>query len=289
MLWNIIIKGEIYVSSIPEKANEVLKEHLDMLESKLPNLLESYYIYGSIALNAFNYGLSDIDFIAVIKRKATETDITVLKEIHIDIKKKFPKTDLMGLYLIKSDFQSQHEDKKTCLSFIDGVYKGLEKFDKNSIDAYQLKKYGITIKGQSIDEFDYTVNWDTLIYNMRDNLNTYWLSWENDCKKFPSRKYIGLYINLAMIEWVILGVSRLYYTFKERDITSKLGAGEYALQTVPKKWHKIVNEAMRLRTGNKKSYYKSIFERRNDALGYIDFIIQESNDLCKNAAPQEMI
>ena len=53
-----------------------------------------------------------------------------------------------------------------------------------------------------------------------------------------------------------------------------------------KKWHKIINEAMRLRTDNKKSYYKSVFERRNDALDYIDyidFIIQESNDLCENA------
>lgn len=146
------------MSSIPEKANEVLKEHLDLLESKLPNLLEAYYIYGSIALDAFNYGLSDIDFIVIIKRTATETDITILKEIHIDIKKRFPKTDLMGLYLIKNDLQSQHKNKKTCLSFIDGVYKGFEKFDKNSIDAYQLKKYGITIKGQSIGEFDYTVN-----------------------------------------------------------------------------------------------------------------------------------
>lgn len=271
------------MSSIPEKANEVLKEHLDLLKSKSPNLLEAYYIYGSIALDAFNYGLSDIDFIAVVKRKVTETDLNILKEIHRDIKKRYPKIDLMGLYVMKNDLQSQHKNKKTCLSFIDGVYKGLEKFEKSSIDAYQLKKYGITIKGQSIENFDYTVTWDTLIYNMRDNLNTYWLSWKNDCKKFPSRKYIGLYINLGMIEWVILGVSRLYYTFKERDITSKVGAGEYALQTVPEKWHMIINEAMRLRKGNKKSYYKSIFERRKDALDYIDFIIKESNDLFSNA------
>lgn len=267
------------MSSIPEKANEVLNEHLDLLKSKLPNLLEAYYVYGSIALGAFTYGLSDIDFIIVAKRKITELDVNILKEIHIEIKRKFPKTDLMGLYVMKSDLQSQHINKKTCLSFIDGEYKGLEKFEKNSIDAYQLKKYGIPIKGQSLEKLDYTVNWDTLISNMRDNLNTYWLSWKNDCKKFPSRKYLGLYISLDMIEWVILGVSRLYYTFKERDITSKVGAGEYALRTVPQKWHKIINEAMRLRKGNKNSYYKSIFERRKDVLNYIDFIIRESNSL----------
>ncbi|WP_253198587.1 aminoglycoside adenylyltransferase domain-containing protein [Clostridium estertheticum] len=82
-----------------------------------------------------------------------------------------------------------------------------------------------------------------------------------------------------MIEWGVLGVSRLYYTFKERDMTSKVGAGEYILQKVPQRWHKVINEAMRLRKGNPKSYYKSIFERRVDVLSYIDFIIQESNNL----------
>ena len=44
------------MSNIPEEAKEILKEHLDLLESKLPNLLEAYYIYGSISLGAFNYG-----------------------------------------------------------------------------------------------------------------------------------------------------------------------------------------------------------------------------------------
>jgi hypothetical protein len=36
---------------------------------------------------------------------------------------------------------------------------------------------------------------------------------------------------------------------------------------------------MRLRKGNKTSYYHSIFKRRKDALDYMDFIIQESNNL----------
>lgn len=271
------------MSSIPEEAKEILKEHLDLLESKLPNLLEAYYIYGSISLGAFNYGMSDIDFIVVMKRKITEIDINILKEIHREIKKKFSKTDLMGLYVMKNDLRAQHENQKTCPCFIDGIYKGLEKFDKDSIDAYQLKRYGITIKGESIDNFDYIVNWSTLIYNMRDNLNTYWSNWKNDCKKFPSVKYVGLFVNLGMIEWGVLGVSRIYYTFKEGDITSKVGAGEYALRTAPQRWHKIIDEAMRLRKGNKKSYYKSIFQRRKDALDYIEFIIQESNNFFDNS------
>jgi hypothetical protein len=114
---------------------------------------------------------------------------------------------------------------------------------------------------------------------MKDNLNTYWQNWVDTCRRFPSIRYISFYISLKTIEWGTIGISRLYYTFRERDITSKVGAGEYALKTVPQRWHKIINESMRLRKNNKKSYYHSIFDRRKDALGYIDFIIQESNGI----------
>lgn len=267
------------MQNIPEKVNIILNEYFDLLESKLPSFLEAYYIYGSVSLGAFNYGFSDIDFIAVMKRKVTESDISILKEIHSQIKNKFPKTDLMGLYIQESDLQLQHKNERSCPCFIDGVFKGLEKFEKNSIDAYQLKKYGITLKGQEIESYDYIVDWDILVHNMRDNLNTYWLNWMNSCVKFPSIRYIGSFVSLGMIEWGVLGVSRLYYTFREKDMTSKVGAGEYALRTVPQKWHKIINESMRLRKNRKNSYYKSIFQRRKDALNYMEFIIQESNNL----------
>lgn len=124
------------MNSVPDKVNEILGQYFDILESKLPDFLEAFYIYGSVSIGAFDYGFSDVDFLAVVERKV-----------------------------------------------------------------------------------------------------------------------------------------------QEKDITSKVGAGEYSLRTVPEKWHKIINESMRLRKSNKRSFYKSLLKRRNDALEYIDYIIQESNKL----------
>lgn len=258
---------------IPKKVHEVLDTYFDLVESKLPALLEAYYLYGSVSLGAFKEGVSDIDFIAFTKREVNEAEGNILKEIHRDMKRKYPNVSLDGMYV-----SSLNKNENSSMYFNDGNFQGFKKFDRNSIDAYQLKKYGITIKGQR-ECVDYTVNWDVLIDNLKQNLNTYWLDWVNDCKRFPTIKYIGLFVNLDMIEWGVLGVSRLYYTFKEKDITSKEGAGEYALRSVPQKWHNIINESMRLRKGIKKSYYKSVFKRRKDALEYMSFIIQESNKL----------
>ena len=267
------------MSNIPERVNQILNEYFDLFESRLPNVLKAYVIFGSVSLGAFNDGFSDIDFVAVVNRKFTEADLGVLKEVHNSIKIQYPKTDLMGMYVMEYDLSFEHENTKSCPCFIDGIFKGYQRFEKNSIDAYQLKKYGITIKGQGSENLKYTVDWDILIHNMRDNINTYWFNWENGCKKFPSSKFFCLLLSLGMVEWGVLGVTRLYYTFKEGDMTSKVGAGEYALKTVPQRWHKIINESMRLRKGIKKSYYKSIFERRKDALDYIEYIIKESNNL----------
>jgi hypothetical protein len=266
------------MSNISTKIKQVLDSYFHLLDSKLPNILDSYYIYGSISLGAFTDGLSDIDFIAVLKKKLIATDIATLKMVHKDIQKKYPKMNLDGIYVIGEDFEYlKFED--TCPVFRDGELQGFSKFNKDSIDAFQLKKYGIVIKGQELDTLNYTVDWRALLIEMHENLNTYWANWKRGCEKFPSNRFLGLFFSLRLIEWGVLGVSRLYYTFMERDIISKKGAGEFALKTVPARWHKIIKESMRLRDRNPKSFYTSKIARRNDALQYIDFIIQESNKL----------
>jgi hypothetical protein len=264
---------------LPEKVNEIVEEHIKSIEMVLPKFLEAYYIYGSISLGAFHDGKSDIDFIAVTKRKATETDIDILKKIHRELHKTYNNATLDGMYLRMDDIDSAMNSGIPCLRFNDGVFRGFDTFDLNSVDAFILKRYGITIKGKEVKDIKYTVDFDILIRMMRDNLNTYWLRWINACRRFPSLRYIGIFVSLKTIEWGVLGVSRQYYTFIEKGITSKLGAGEYVLNKVPQRWHNIIKESMRLRKNIKKSYYNSIIRRRNDALDYMDYVIQECNKL----------
>lgn len=268
----------INIKHIPKEVEEMIQAHINMIESTLPDFLEAYYLCGSVSLGAFDYGKSDIDFIIMMKRHANERDIHILKNIHRDLHRKY-KTILDGMYLYKEDIEFLVNRDIPSLRFNDGYFKGVETFNRNTVDAFVLKKWGITVKGEEIAQLKYTVDFSILMSNMRDNLNTYWVNWVSACKKFPSTKYLALVVSPKAIEWGVLGVSRIYYSLREKDITSKVGAGEYALQTVPQKWHKIIEESMRLRKDNKKSFYNSIFERRRDALAYMDYIIQESNKL----------
>ncbi|MFT4413810.1 aminoglycoside adenylyltransferase domain-containing protein [Fredinandcohnia humi] len=265
------------MNKIPIKINNVLNEYFALLDSNLPDLLDSFYLYGSISIGAYEEGTSDIDFFAVLNRSLSSEELSTLQKIHSEMGKAFPRPILDGWYATKSDNQVFNQDDNPFLRFNEGRFLGVSRFNVNSVDAFQLSKYGITVRGPSIKHLGLEVDMEILMKNMVENLNTYWLNWLKNCRKFLSVTYIGTFVSLETIEWGVLGVSRLYYTLQEKDITSKIGAGEYALRNVPSKWHEIINESMRQRTENTKSYYSSIFKRRKDFIEYIDFMIMEIN------------
>jgi hypothetical protein len=182
----------------------------------------------------------------------------------------------MGLYIPATDLLSLTEVGNNCACFIDGKFEGYKQFHQNSIEAYQLRKYGILIRGEKFTFLDYNLDWDALFPSIIEELNDYWLPWKTKGERLLA---LRLYYDLASIDWGVLSISRIYYNFRERDMTSKIGAGEYALQTLPQKWHKIINESLRLRKGINKSYYNSVYCRKKDVTDYVGFIIQECKRL----------
>ncbi|GAA3102449.1 aminoglycoside adenylyltransferase domain-containing protein [Nonomuraea salmonea] len=93
--------------------------------------------------------------------------------------------------------------------------------------------------------------------------------------------------------WVVTGVSRLHYTLATGEIASKTDAALHALETFPERWHRVVNEALRLRQDDsaqpsfaglvscfgehfgtpRRSLYGSPFERRRDVLEFAGHVI----------------
>jgi hypothetical protein len=230
-------------------------------------------------LGAFQKGFSDIDFIVLINQHPTDDELQRLKDIHKDMQRKFSGTILDGYYLVKEEMEAENQRVISSHYFSGGKFKGKRSFSKDSIDAFQLKKYGITIKGLPAEDINYFVDMDTLLTEQIKNVNTYWQNWLDSCKRFPSINYFGSFVSIRSIEWGVLGVTRLFYTIREKDMTSKVGAGEYAHVTVPGQWHKIIEEAIRWRKGEKKSLYRSARKRRADALAYMEYVIGECNAL----------
>lgn len=85
----------------------------------------------------------------------------------------------------------------------------------------------------------------------------------------------------------MLGVTRLHYTLATSAITSKHGAGLYALETFSSAWHPIIEEALRIRERrDQPSRYGNPIERAHQVRDYIAMVINDALTLpvCDAAA-----
>ena len=68
--------------SLPEAVVPLCRDFIASTAEVLPELVDAFYIVGSIALGAFDPGYSDVDFIAVVSRQCTGDDIERLTTLH---------------------------------------------------------------------------------------------------------------------------------------------------------------------------------------------------------------
>jgi len=256
---------------IPKAIRPALKHYLSLLNEQLPDLIKAFYIEGSIALGGFNEHFSDVDFMAILDRHPSSTDIKKLRNIHKIIEQNYPRWRMSGSYLPSDNFKPYKMDVKPNIYFHDGLLKLDGHFELNSVEGWILKNHGIMLLGDEPQDLPFIVDWDLLIVKMRENLNSYWVNWT----KRPFKIIIMLFD--SGIQWTVLGVLRQFYSFRENSITTKIKAGEYGLAKLPFRWHRLIKEAIEIREGNKTSAYRFRIVRTIEAVRFVKFIIQTCN------------
>jgi hypothetical protein len=258
-------------AAMPKSVQQVLSEYTAMVHAALPGLLDGVYLHGSLALNAYNPGLSDIDFISITSRRCTATDIDSLRTIHHTLVQRYPQAQLEGCYLIAQDV-GRFEDHMLPHPYIhDGSLHASGYHDINAVTWWILKQHGIAVYGPPPNQFDIQIDWELLLADMHHNLNTYWASFTS------SPRRMAWLLNDYGIQWVVLGVLRQFYTFRERAITSKAGAGMYGLVHMPPQWHPLIQEAINFREGSMRSCYRSRIGRAISARAFLQLIITACN------------
>lgn len=256
---------------IPPSLKPLLDTYVHRMESELPSFMIGFYLQGSLALGAYQSPISDIDFITVISRRATESDIQALRTIHQTLQSQYPDQPLSGSYLQANDLGKFEKDIQPYPNYQDGVLYPAGYNDINSVTWWLLKNRTLAVVGS--DKLDFEVDWQKLRADMRENLNTYWARYTRE----PAR--VGWLLSNYGVQWAVLGVLRQFYTFKENSIVSKTEAGEYALKQLPQQWHRLIQEAINLREPQPTSFYKFPIVRAWDALRFLRYLIPLCNSL----------
>lgn len=256
--------------TLPEIVEPILDAYFAAVDARLPGFIRGFYLHGSIALGAFDPRVSDVDFVAILSRRATGADFDHLRAIHNAVAQASPQPQLEGIY-VQPDDLGKSADDVTPYPYHHDKRVDVGHFELNPVTWWLLKHQAITVRGVPAAALSFEINHDALINYVHDNLNTYWRQW------ISKPRYISSLMTDAAVEWTVLGVLRLYYTMQTGAITSKIGAGEYALKQLPEKWQPIVLEAIRIREDKPGSLYQSAWLRAVDAFRFLRYVIQKCN------------
>lgn len=257
---------------VPKSIQPLLEDYIAQTGQQLPGLMSAFYLEGSIALDGFNERFSDIDFVAMLAHRLNPAEIETLRSIHQQIEKKYPRWKMSGSYLTGTAWANSNTSAEPNPHYHDGILKQDAHFVVNSVEGWILKNHGIALLGPDPETLPIAIDWDQLLEEMRENLNSYWLKWTRQ----PDR-FVVLLTDWG-VQWAVLGVLRQFYSFRTHSITTKTGAGEYALTCLPVRWHGLIQEAINIREGKKASAYQFRIARMMHTVRFLKFIIQTCND-----------
>ncbi|WP_188195761.1 aminoglycoside adenylyltransferase domain-containing protein [Nonomuraea sp. SYSU D8015] len=271
------------------KIDAIVETYLSLADAEAPGLVEGLYLEGSAALDDYRPDTSDVDFVAVT---AAEPPIGALARIH----HRLGAHPFEGVYLTWDDLRRNPSDlgerpqaHAGKLALRGGV---------NPVTWHTLAHHGVTCRGPKPAELDIWTDPAALAAWTDDNLDRYWRRLVTRASRLPSPWGLATLGGYGAV-WIVTGVSRMHYTLATGDVTSKTGAARHALEVFPERWHRVVDEALRLRAddtaqpsfvslvsglsehfgADRRSLYASPFERRSDVLGFADQAIVAAHEL----------
>ncbi|HZE39111.1 MAG TPA: nucleotidyltransferase domain-containing protein [Stackebrandtia sp.] len=260
--------------SLPTQVAAVTGEYLSTCDKDLPGRVVGLYLYGSVALDDFRPGVSDVDFVAVLDGPADHSTARALRRVHerLGHHQDHPRFD--GVYVTWEDLAIEPDGTHGPYAFANKFHMSGD-FERGPVTWHTLAQCGVTVRGPAVDGVKFARDAVALTEWTHTNLDGYWRDWWKTASNSLSR--ISLWcLRPQGAVWAVLGVSRLHYTLSTGRVTSKTGAGEYAREIFDTRWHRIIDDALRVRRGEP-SGYRNPISRRADTLAYLDMVIDDAH------------
>lgn len=264
---------------LPEPVRDVMAAYLAAVDGAAPGLVEGVYLVGSTVLGDFRPHTSDVDMLAVTESRPGDAALAALGRAHRALRRRRPRLD--GYYVTWDDLAGSPADAGAGASVLGGRLSAAGR-RRDPVAWHTLARYGVAVRGPAAGEVAVRADPAELRGWVADNLERYWARWVAEARRPGVRGAVSL--SGWGAAWVVLGVPRLHYTLATGDITSKDGAGRYALEAFGERWHRVVTEALRIRRGDAgPSGYATPLARRRDVLAFAEAVIADAR--AGNAGP----
>lgn len=109
---------------------------------------------------------------------------------------------------------------------------------------------------------------DELLAFTRGNLETYW---RHNAEALTAMPAEGSALEACC--WCVLGVARLHHLLVTGEMTTKNGAGRWGLTHYPERFHRVLREALRIRSGGGDEYLGDDGARGADTAEFTTYVV----------------
>lgn len=257
----------------------VAEAFLREVDEELPGLVEGLYLTGSVALGDFRPHTSDINFVVVTTERLTPAQHSAVRRVHARLRSSFSRPHFNGIYVTWDDLATDPQQCGPVASVLGGRFRFRASAEVNPVTWRVLAGHGVAIRGPLPDDVDIWDEPSMLRTWSLGSLEEHWRRWRAKAGHLITPRGLAVLGSLVP-SWSVLSVTRLHFTLRTGEVTSKSGAGFYALHAFPERWERIVNECLRIRrNATLPSLYRNVLERRRAALDYIEMVVDDALSL----------
>lgn len=196
------------------------------------------WVYGSVALGAWDPVASDIDVIVVASGALGQEDIDRLATLHEQLAREQAMAGRLEVqYLTVGHLDRDDSAGYPC--WRDSALHRQSRGDLNATTRWVLREHGIALFGPPAAMLPPTVTWDDVLAAMRANLTRYWPAW------LSAEGRIALRDDAAVV-FAVTTLCRILTTVGRDAIVTKPAALAEWAGRVPAEWEPLLAETRRL-------------------------------------------
>ena len=253
----------------------VADAYLALVDAALPEFVEALYLVGSAAMGDFRPPLSDVNFVAVSRARPGHGEMAALAEAHARLALDRPAPALDGFYLTRDDLRAGPLAVPDGPCVRQGRFLASGCHERHPLTWSVLGTSAVTVRGPlcaGTGLWRGPADLERWVLASIDERSGSWLG--------PDPANGAATLAADVVERTVLGMCRLHYVLATGVVPSKSDAGLYGLITFGPDWHRIIDEALRIRREPEAAcLYGTPSERGRDAVAFVHLIADDARTL----------
>lgn len=233
-------------------------------------LVTGLYLRGGVGFGEWVEGQSDVDFVATLDHRPTAAEVDRLRAAHEEVAAAYPSVRFDGPHVLAADLAADPRDCPEVPCVMGRLFEEEQTVHDAMVAWHELAWHGVAVAGPALADLGVWTSRDALREFTRANLDSYWRATAESLARMPSEG-----AHEWACAWSVLGVTRLHHLLVTGKMTTKSGAGRWALASYPERFHRVLREALRIREGGLDEYADDPAARGTDTAALTAYVVAE--------------